>query len=297
MALDALQLPNNPQLLIGDHALGMAATKLRPPAPPSRLVPRTRLADVLNEGLSKAVPLLLVSAPAGSGKTTMLAAWAERCDRAVAWLQIETGDSDPASFWLSLIAAIGRCRPDISSLVGPLVAGSQGDDRVVVPALVNAVAGTDDPLIVVIDDYYLIDSDSVQRGMERLIDLCPAQLTVVVSTRLDPPFRLGRMRVRNRITEVRADRLRFDTGEATALLGTAGGTLSPERLDDLCSRTEGWAAGLVLAGLSLERAADPDGFLDSFRGDDQLVVSYLSDELLDAMSAGDRQRLLETPGP
>ncbi len=294
MGSDELQRAHNAPLLFDDHALGMAATKLRPPVPPTRLVQRTRLADVLDDGVTKAVPLLLVSAPAGSGKTTMLAAWAARCDRPVAWLQIEVGDSDPASFWSSLIAAIGRCRPDISSLIGPLVAGSQGDDRVVVPALVNALAGTDEALIVVLDDYYLIDSGSVQRGMERLIDLCPAQLTVVVSTRLDPPFRLGRMRVRNRITEVRADRLRFDTDESTALLGAAGGMLTPARLDDLCSRTEGWAAGLVLAGLSLERATDPDGFVDAFRGDDQLVASYLSDELLDAMSAGDRQRLLET---
>jgi LuxR family maltose regulon positive regulatory protein len=294
MSSDQLQLPNSPQIVTGGHEFGMAATKLRPPAPPTRLVSRTRLADVLDDGVTDAVPLLLVSAPAGSGKTTMLAAWVAQSGRAVAWLQIESGDSDPASFWSSLIAAIGRCRPEISSLVGPLVAGSQGDDRVVVPALVNAIAGAEEPLIVVIDDYYLIDSGSVHRGMERLIDLCPAQLTVVVATRLDPPFRLGRMRVRNRITEVRADRLRFDTSEATALLGTAGATLSPERLDNLCSRTEGWAAGLVLAGLSLERAADPEGFVDSFRGDDQLVASYLSDELLDAMSAGDRQRLLET---
>ncbi|MEO6123952.1 MAG: hypothetical protein ABIR32_09590, partial [Ilumatobacteraceae bacterium] len=294
MASDDLQLANNAPLMMGDHALAMAATKLRPPAPPTRLVARMRLADVLSAGVTEAVPLLLVSAPAGSGKTTMLADWAAQSDRAVAWLQIEAGDSDPASFWSSLIAAIGRCRPDVSALVGPLVAGSQGDERVVVPALVNAVAGTDDTLIVVIDDYYLIDNASVQRGMERLIDLCPTQLTIVVSTRLDPPFRLGRMRVRNRITEIRADRLRFDTGEATALLGTRSGTLSTERLENLCSRTEGWAAGLVLAGLSLEQAADPDGFVDAFRGDDQLVASYLSDELLDAMSAGDRQRLLET---
>ena len=294
MALDEPRPATNTRLVIGDHEVGMAATKLRAPAPPIRLVPRTRLADSLDAGIAKDVPLLLVSAPAGSGKTTMLAAWAAQCGRPVAWLQIEEGDSDPASFWSSLVAAIGRRRPDISSIVGPLVAGSQGDDRVVVPALVNAVAGSDDPLIVVIDDYYLIVDASVQRGVERLLELCPAQLTVVVSTRLDPPFRLGRMRVRNRVTEVRADQLRFDTGEAGALLGAAGATLSAQRLDDLCSRTEGWAAGLVLAGLSLERTSDPNGFVDAFRGDDQLVVSYLSDELLDAMSAGDRRRLLET---
>lgn len=272
----------------------MAATKLRPPVSPTRLVQRRRLGDLLNDGLARSVPLLLVSAPAGSGKSTLVAAWALDADRPVAWLQIEASDSDPASFWSSLVAAIGRCRPEVASVVGPLVIGAQGDGRVVVPAIINAVVDVSDPLIVVIDDYHLIDDDSVHRGVERLVDLCPAQLTVVMCTRVDPPFRLGRMRVRNRLGEIRAEHLRFAADEATALLGAAGDELSPERIDDLCSRTEGWAAGLVLAGLSLERAPDPGQFVDAFRGDDQLVVSYLSDELLDAMSAGDRQRLLET---
>ncbi len=278
----------------GDHELGVAATKLRPPASPTRLVQRPRLGDILNDGIAKAVPLLLVSAPAGSGKSTLVAAWALEADRPVAWLQVEASDSDPASFWSSLVAAIGRCRPEVATVVGPLVIGAQGDARVVVPAIVNAVVDFSEPQVVVIDDYHLIDDDSVHRGLERLLDLCPPQLTVVVSTRVDPPFRLGRMRVRNRLGEVRAEHLRFATDEATALLGSAGDALSPQRLDDLCSRTEGWAAGLVLAGLSLEHAPEPDSFVDAFRGDDQLVVSYLTDELLDAMSAGDRQRLLET---
>jgi LuxR family maltose regulon positive regulatory protein len=278
----------------GEHELGVAATKLRPPASPTRLVRRSRLADLLTEGVAKRVPLLLVSAPAGSGKSTLIAAWALDLDRPVAWLQIESADSDPASFWSSLAAAIGRCHPDVASVVGPLVAGSQGDGRVIVPALINAVEYVSDPLVVVIDDYHLIDSDSVHRGVERLIDLCPEQLSIVVSTRVDPPFRLGRMRVRNRLCEIRAEQLRFAADEATVLLGTAGGELSPEHLTNLCSKTEGWAAGLVLAGLSLERAPDGNRFVDAFRGDDELVVSYLSDELLDAMSAGDRQRFLET---
>ncbi len=278
----------------GDHELGMAATKLRPPASPTHLVQRPRLADLLNDGLSEAVPLVLVSAPAGSGKSTLIAAWALERDRPLAWLQVEASDSDPASFWSSLVAAIGRCRPEVASVVGPLAIGAQGDDRVVVPAIINAVVDVSEPLVVVIDDYHLIDSDSVHRGVERLIDLCPAQLTLVMSTRVDPPFRLARMRVRNRLYDIRAEHLRFSTDEAAALLGPAGDALSARRLDDLCSRTEGWAAGLVLAGLSLQRAPDPDRFVDAFRGDDQLVVSYLSDELLDTMSAGDRQRLLET---
>ncbi|MCU1360395.1 MAG: putative LuxR family transcriptional regulator, partial [Ilumatobacteraceae bacterium] len=278
----------------GDHGAGMAATKLRPPAPPTRFVQRTRLDVILDQGLSHGVPLVLVSAPAGSGKSTLLAALALRTTGPVAWLQVEDGDSDPASFWSSLVAAVGRCRPELAAIVGPLVVGSQGDDRTVVPAMVNALVDNSEPLLIVIDDYHLIDNTNVHRGIERLIDLCPAQVTMVLSTRVDPPFRLGRMRVRNRVTEVRAEHLRFATDEATALLGAVGDALSPARLDDLCTRTEGWAAGLVLAGLSMEKSSDPDQFVDAFRGDDQLVVSYLSDELLATMGAGDRQRLLET---
>ena len=125
-----------------------------------------------------------------------------------------------------------------------------GDDRVIVPALVNDLADDSERLVLVIDDYHLINDITVHRGIERLIELSPAQLTTVVSTRVDPPFRLGRMRVRNRVSEVRAHELRFAVGEAADLLGSVGEQLTATAIDDLCVRTEGWAAGLVLAGLS-----------------------------------------------
>ena len=249
---------------------------------------------MLDEGMRESVPLMLVSAPAGSGKSTLIAAWAAARPEPVAWLQIEDSDSDPAGFWSFLVAAVGRCLPGVAGQVHPVVIGSQGDDRVVVPAIVNAIVDNNQPVVVIVDDYHLIDNPDVHRGFERLVDLCPAQLTIVLATRVDPPFRLGRMRVRNRLKEVRAHDLRFATDEALTLLGPVGSALLPERLDALCARTEGWAAGLVLAGLSMERAPDLDQFVDAFRGDDQLVVGYLSDELLATMGAGDRQRLLET---
>ena len=290
--------------MIGSGELGMAATKLRPPALPTRLVERTRLDETLDDAVARAVPLVLASAPAGSGKSTMLAAWASRQPQPAAWLQVEDGDSDPARFWSSLVAAIARHRPSLGDALAPLVVGSAGDDRVIVPALVNALDTGKDTgkdtgedgrrLVVVVDDYHLIDSPAVHRGMERLIDLCPPQLTIIVSTRVDPPFRLGRMRVRNRLSEVRAHDLRFAASEATVLLGAVGDTLTSTAIDDLCSRTEGWAAGLVLAGLSLERAPEPEQFVRAFRGDDQLVVSYLGDELLATMEPDDRRRMLET---
>lgn len=277
-----------------DGQMGMAATKLRPPALPTRLVERTRLDQILDDAVARRVPLVLASAPAGSGKSTMLASWAARRQEAVAWMQVEDSDADPARFWSSLVAAIARLRPQVGATVGPTVIGSAGDDRVTVPALVNELIDDPTHLVVVIDDYHLIDNPSVHRGVERLIDLCPPQLTIVVSTRVDPPFRLGRMRVRNTLNEVRASDLRFAESEATALLGSVGDALTPASITDLCDRTEGWAAGLVLAGLSLERTTEPDRFVDDFRGDDQLVVSYLGDELLAGMDPDDRQRMLET---
>lgn len=271
----------------------MAATKLRPPALPTRLVERTRLDVILDDSVARQVPLVLASAPAGSGKSTLLAAWAARRPEQVAWLQVDDVDSDPARFWSALVAAIARHRPDAAARLLPLVVGSAGDDRVIVPAMVNEWVDDSERLVVVIDDYHLISDPTVHRGVERLIDLCPAQLTIVVSTRVDPPFRLGRMRVRNRVSEVRANDLRFAPGEAAVLLGAVGATITAESFDDLCARTEGWAAGLVLAGLSLARAAEPDRFVRAFRGDDQLVVSYLGDELLSAMDPDERSRMLE----
>ncbi|MCW2881092.1 MAG: putative LuxR family transcriptional regulator [Sphaerisporangium sp.] len=274
--------------------MSLAATKLRPPVPPGQLVRRSRLDDILDSGIDSQVRLVLVSAPAGSGKSTLLASWLAGRPEAVAWLQAEESDSDPARFWSYLVEAIEQAHPIAPNDLKPVVVGSKGDDLVVVSALVNQLAEVAGPLVVVIDDYHLIDNGSVQRGMERLIDLCPHQVTIVLSTRIDPPFRLGRLRVRDQIAEIRGADLRFDTDEASGLLGSAGQSLDRALLDQLCGRTEGWAAGLVLAGLSLGRATDPSEFIEAFRGDDQLVIEYLRDEFLAAVDANDRQRLLET---
>src|SRR5262245_43417615 len=194
--------------------MGLAATKLRPPVPPGRLVRRSRLDDVLDSGADGQARLILVSAPAGAGKSTLLASWLAGRPEAVAWLQVEAGDSDPARFWSYLVQAIGQAHPIAVDGLTSAVAGSNGDDLVVVPALVNALVDIPEPLVVVVDDYHLIDNDGVHSGVERLIDLCPRQVTVVLSTRIDPPFRLGRLRVRDQMAEIRGVDLRFDTDEA-----------------------------------------------------------------------------------
>jgi LuxR family maltose regulon positive regulatory protein len=164
----------------------------------------------------------------------------------------------------------------------------------VISTLITALAEHDRPLVVVVDDYHLITNDAIHQGMERLVELCPPQVTVVISTRFDPPFRLGRLRVRGHLLEVRSDGLRFQPAEAATLLGTGPGSLEPREIDLLSTRTEGWAAGLVLARLSIARVSDPSRFVEEFHGDDQLVVDYLSDEFLAGVSPDHRHRLLTT---
>ncbi len=281
--------------MTGHRDSGLAATKLMPPTLPDRLVRRSRLTDRLDAGLAGQVRFVLASAPAGSGKSTLLASWLAERPESVAWLQVEAVDSDPVRFWAYLVASIREALPSATNSLLQLANSSHRDEQSLVSAIVNVLAELAAPLVVVIDDFHLIDHASVHRGMERLIDLCPPTATIVVSTRVDPPFRLGRLRVRGQMIELRGDDFRFGAAEAPGLLLHYDDQVLDERVvERLCRRTEGWAAGLVLAGLSLQRSGDPERFVDSFHADDQLVVEYMTDEFLSGESDAQRRRLLET---
>ncbi len=278
----------------GEFEVGLAATKLRLPTLPKSLVQRSRLDALLDVGVHDHVRLLLVSAPAGSGKSTLVASWLSNRAEAIAWLQIEKGDDDPARFWAYLIEAIGMADVSVRSAVMPIVLGCNGDYDLVVSAVVNALISLTKPLILVVDDYHLIGNDVVHHGMERLIELAPAGVSIAILTRFDPPFRLGRLRVRKQLTEIRGDGLRFEPGEAAELLSSTEEALSTREVQLLADRTEGWVAGLVLAGLSLGQSSNTAKFVEDFHGDDQLVVDYLSDEFLSGVQEDHRQRLLAT---
>ncbi len=283
----------------GDHVdgalnLGLAATKLRPPTLPGSLIQRSRLDELLNTGVDAQARLVLISAPAGSGKTTLVASWLAARGGAVAWLQAEAGDDDPGRFWAYLVEAISEIAPSVRADVKPAVLATTGDDDMVVSTLINALARVEQPLVIVVDDYHLITNDAIHDGMERLVELCPPHVTVVVSTRFDPPFRLGRLRVRGHLLEVRSDGLRFESTEAATLLRAGDGSLGADDVELLSSRTEGWAAGLVLARLSMAQVPDASAFVQEFHGDDQLVVDYLSDEFLAGVDADHLDRLLST---
>ena len=270
----------------------LLATKLHVPRPQPGFVPRPRLVEALDEGLARG--RVLVCAPAGSGKTALLADWASGGGRPVAWLCLDVGDSDPARFWRYAVAALDRTRPGLAGRVGP---PPQQSFEGLVTALINELAADPgaDEVLLVLDDYHLVDSGPVHESVAFLMENLPPGLRVVVSGRADPPLPLARLRARGQLAEVRAADLRFTPEEAAALLGEAAGPGLPgPAVAALVARTEGWAAGLQLAGLSLRGHADAAGFVAAFSGSHRFVLDYLADEVLDGQPGEVRAFLLET---
>ena len=275
----------------------LLATKLHVPRPQPGVVPRPRLAQQLDEGLGRG--LVLVCAPAGYGKTVLLADWAQRGPQRAAWLSLDAGDNDPARFWRHAIAALDRVRPGIGERVTPLLGPPAPPSfDALVTALINDLAepGGDDVRLV-LDDYHAIGAQPVHTSLGFLLEHRPPGLELVLASRSDPPLSLARLRARGQLTELRAADLRFTAGEAAALLqqqGAPGQALPDAVVTALASRTEGWAAGLQLAALSLRGQPDVDGFMAAFTGSHRYVLDYLAEEVLERQPAQLREFLLET---
>ena len=270
----------------------LLATKLHVPRPQPGFVQRPRLIEALGEGLARG--RVLVCAPAGFGKTALLSDWARGGGRPVAWLGLDGGDSDPARFWRYVVAALDRARPGLAGRVGPPPSRSFGG---LVTALINELAADPgaDEVLLVLDDYHLVDSGPVHESVAFLLENLPPGLGVVISSRADPPLPLARLRARGQLAELRAADLRFTAGEAADLLGEAAGPGLPgSAVAALVARTEGWAAGLQLAVLSLRGQADAAGFVAAFSGSHRFVLDYLADEVLDRQHGPERAFLLET---
>jgi LuxR family maltose regulon positive regulatory protein len=282
--------------LAGSEQDVLLATKLYLPSPQPGFVPRPRLVDRLDEGLARS--LILVCAPAGSGKTALLADWARRTQRAVAWLSLDAGDNDPARFWRHAAAALDRARPGTAERVTPLLGppappSSEG----LVTALINELAAQpgEDDVLLVLDDYHVIDAAPVHASLTFLLEHLPPGLRLVLASRADPPLPLARLRARGQLAELRAADLRFTPEEAAALLLEAAGPGLPETaVVALAVRTEGWAAGLQLAALSLRGQADVAAFVATFSGSHRYVLDYLTAEVLERQPEQLREFLLET---
>jgi ATP/maltotriose-dependent transcriptional regulator MalT len=236
-----------------------------------------------------------VCAPAGFGKTALLADWARRSGRPVAWLSLDTADNDPVRFWRHLAAALDGVRAAAGQRVTALLGLPPRSLEAVVTALVNELDAAPGELVLVLDDYHLIEAPAVHESVVFLLEHLPAGLRLAVACRADPPLPLARLRAGGELAELRGDQLRFTRDEAAALLGEAAGPgLAEDVVAALEARTEGWAAGLQLAGLSLRGHADPAGFVAGFSGSHRYVLDYLTEEVLDRQPEPVRAFLLQT---
>jgi LuxR family maltose regulon positive regulatory protein len=274
----------------------MIATKLYVPKLRRGLVARPRLLERLRRGEESR--LTLVSAPAGFGKTTLLAEWLGETPseyRSVAWLSLDPSDSDPSSFWTYVVAAVQRAVPGVGSAALELIASSPLPTDLVLTTLLNELAAAPGEVWLVLDDYHLVDSRDVRDGMTFLLEHLPPHVHVVLSTRADPELPLSRWRVRGELVEIRAADLRFTSDEAATYLNEATGLhLAAGDIEVLEERTEGWIAALQLAALSIQGRDDVSSFIARFAGNDRYIVDYLVEEVLAHQSEPVREFLLHT---
>jgi LuxR family maltose regulon positive regulatory protein len=276
------------------ESTGILATKLFVPRLSLSFVPRRRLVNVFEGGRSS--KLTLVCAPAGFGKTAALAEWVRAADVRAAWLSVDAGDNDAVRFWRHAIVALDSVRPGLADHLTPLLnsAGASSIEALM-DELINAIATEPTDIVLVLDDYHVIDADAVHACVQFLLEHAPPQLHLAISTRADPPLAVARLRGRGELAEVRAMELRFTLEEASLLLRSASGVDVPTSVVSLLTeRTEGWAVGLELSALSLRGQEDASRFASTFSGSHRFVLDYLTEEILNRLDEHVRAFLLET---
>ncbi|GAA3606518.1 LuxR C-terminal-related transcriptional regulator [Microlunatus ginsengisoli] len=262
------------------------------------LIARPRLIEQLTHA-GPLPRLVLVSAPAGAGKTTLLTQWlsldADPGSR-VAWLSLDEADNDLSRFLSDLVGAVKvGVSPAVDDLESLLESGGEPPVDALLTALVNELDEVDGSTVLALDDYHVIDEVRVHHAVGFLLDNLPPRATVAITTRADPPLPLPRLRARGELVELRAADLRFTLGEAEMFLNQVMGLdLDPGQLMSLETRTEGWAAGLQLAGLSLRGRDQTDDFVAAFTGSHRFVLDYLVEEVLDRQPADTQRFLLDT---
>ena len=270
-------------------------SKLQMPRLRIRLVTRYHLTLRLQQGMEQA--LTLVSAPAGFGKTTLLAQWIAERDIPVAWLSLEPEDNDPVRFLSYVIAALRMVDAHLGATALALLRTPQPPPPEMVMALLSneLMRSPTGDFALVLDDYHLITATPIHRALTTLVEHMPPQMHLLIATRADPPLPLARLRARGHLRELRAADLRFSSEEASAFLHTVMGLdLSRQALEALESRVEGWVAGLQLAGLSLYGRTDVATFLAAFTGSHRFVLDYLSEEVLSRLSTPVLSFLVQT---
>ena len=272
-------------------AVPILTSKVTAPGVPDWTVPRPRITKLIAEG-RRWCPLTAVTGPAGAGKTMSLASWAAAEPGPVAWVTVDEFDDRPGFFWAHVVAALRRSGVAVPAV---LPAG-QGRDagHGFLPGLAAVLAAQDPPVTLVLDDLHLLTGPEVLDGLGYVLRNTGPGLRLVVSARMDQPLPVHRYRLAGELTEIGASDLAFTAAEAGELLARHGITLSADSLETLTRRTEGWAAGLRLAAISMAAHPDPDQFVTELITDDSALTGYLVAEVLNPQPPAVRDVLLNT---
>lgn len=269
-------------------------TKLYTPPLRPNWVYRPRLLEQLDQALHR--KLTLISAPAGFGKTTLVSEWIAHSEQPTAWLSLDERDNDATRFLLYLVAALQTVVENVDKGGFALLESPQQlPTETILTTLLNNITAAPDHFTLVLDDYHLIDTQTIDEMLNFMLEHLPPQMHVVIMTREDPPLPLTRYRARNQLVELRAKDLRFTTIEAAEFLNQIMGlTLSSEEVAVLETRTEGWIAGLQLAAISMQNRTDTNRFIQAFTGSHHFILDYLIEEVLQGQPAPIRRFLLQT---
>ena len=278
-------------------------TKCRLPLIRDRLVARARLLDRLAAGLwqegASLRKVTLVSAPAGYGKTTLIAQWLRRLGCGVGWLSLDEADNSPTRFLADLLGTMQSVQPGFGETTQAMLHSPQPPPlQATVTALVGELSAIRVPFVLALDDYHVIHTPSIHQQLTFLLEHQPPQMHLVLMTREDPQLPIPRLRVSGQVMEIRQGDLRFDLHETEEFLGRVMGlTLGADEIGTLEKRTEGWIAGLQLAALSMQGRHDPQEFVRNFAGSNRFVLDYLIDEVFQRQTAEVQDFLLKTSVP
>lgn len=272
----------------------LLATRMLMPRTPARIVSRTHVDARLQRGLER--PLTLLTAPPGFGKTTSLAAWVRQVETPVAWVSLDESDNEPGQFWAYVLSALEQAALGVTGDALAMLRSMQAPPLpIVLRALANALVASPRDIVLVLDDYHRITAPIIHETLASLLEHPAERFHLYLASRREPPLPLARLRARDQVNEITADDLRFRLDETAEFLAEVMEAPLPfEDVLALAERTDGWIAGLQLAGLSLQQHPDPTAFVASFSGSHRHVMQYLGDEALAAQPADVRAFLLQT---